>query len=69
MDEELKPWWLSRGVLGGAASVIAGLAGIVGYSIDVAAATQLFVDVAALGAGIVAIVGRVKATQIIQPKK
>lgn len=66
--EDTKLWWMSRGVLGGVATIVAGLAGLAGYVVDAAALTQVLLDAAVVGAGAVSVYGRIAATQIIQKK-
>jgi hypothetical protein len=68
MDEN-KYWWQSRAVFGGLVAIGAGVAGMIGYTIDsdmqeglVAACTGI---AAGIG-GILAIVGRVKASKRIK---
>lgn len=77
--EETKPWYLSRGVLGGAVSAVAGAAQLAGYTVtpaDQAALVdgatqlgQLAFGVGSLVGGLVAIWGRIKASKAIGPAK
>lgn len=68
--EAAKPWWQSRAVIGG---IIAGigvpLAGAFGYSVSDADAEQMTMLIMGIGSavgGILAIVGRVKATKAVK---
>jgi len=69
-----KPWWLSRGVWGGVIAVLSGVAGLLGYSLSGAeqallADTAVSVAAAAASAagGVLAIIGRIKASKTIAP--
>jgi hypothetical protein len=67
-ETDNKPWYASRGVLGGLVAALAGLASLFGYAVapaDQAALTELAVGVAAAGGGLLAIIGRVLATKAI----
>lgn len=67
MQDE-KPWYLSKGVIGGLVAVLASLAGLLNYTIGSADQTQL-VDLITAAAGLigggVAIVGRISASKKI----
>ena len=63
---EFKPWWLSKGILGGVASALAGLAGIAGYTLDADTLLMLLSNSAAVVAGVVAVMGRLNATTPIK---
>ncbi|MBG0809868.1 hypothetical protein IY145_10805 [Methylosinus sp. H3A] len=77
--EETKPWYLSRGVVGGAVSAVAGAAQLAGYTLtpaDQAAlidgatqAYQLVFGVGSLVGGLIAIWGRIKASKAIGSTK
>ncbi|MBA1445856.1 MAG: hypothetical protein M3H12_18705 [Chromatiales bacterium] len=61
-----KPWWKSRGVMGGAVAAVAGVIGLFGLEIDQVTATDALLQIAALVGGIVAVYGRLKAAQPIR---
>ncbi|WP_295582246.1 hypothetical protein [uncultured Lamprocystis sp.] len=62
---EPKRWYESRGVIGGLMVVLAQLAQVIGYQVDAAALTDLVLQGVALVGGLLALVGRVQATQPI----
>lgn len=64
---EPKPWYASRGVIGGLMVVGAQLAQVIGYQVDAAALTDLVLQALALIGGVLALVGRVQATRPIGP--
>jgi len=69
MDNQNKPWYQSKAVIGGAIAVAAGVAGLFGYAItpeDTAAVTDAIVAVGAAVGGILAVVGRLQATKKIK---
>ncbi|MBX3524569.1 MAG: hypothetical protein KF904_00020 [Rhodoblastus sp.] len=76
--EEQKSWYASTTIWGGAVAAVAGLAGIFGYTIspaDQAALSDsigqivtLVTSVSALGGGLLAIWGRVRASKTIATK-
>ena len=59
--QDNKPWYKSRGVLGGAAATIAGVAATFGLDLDADQLTETLLAIGAAVGGIVAIVGRVRA--------
>jgi hypothetical protein len=66
--EEVKPWYLSKGVIGGAVAVVASIAGLFHYSIapdDQAQLVELITGIATLLGGGVAIIGRIQASKKI----
>jgi hypothetical protein len=65
--EPAKPWWTSRGLLGGLATIIVGVAGLAGYALDVAQITEIVVSASALVAGILSTVGSIKRKGAIDP--
>jgi hypothetical protein len=65
--EPAKPWWTSRGLLGGLATIIVGIAGLAGYALDVAQITEIVVSASALLAGILSTVGSIKRKAPIDP--
>jgi hypothetical protein len=65
--EAAKPWWTSRGLLGGLATIIVGIAGLAGYALDVAQITEIVVSASALVAGILSTVGSLKRKGAIDP--
>ena len=77
MDDQ-KPFYASTPVWGGGVAVLAGVAGLFGYSIspaDQAALADsisqliaLVTSIAAVAGGVTAIWGRVRATKTIAPK-
>lgn len=62
MDTDIKPWWQSKGVIGGAIAVACTIAGFFGVSID--AATQAVIVDQAM-AGVIAVVNLVGAALAI----
>lgn len=70
LDLEIeKPWWQSRSVWGGVVAAGAGIAGALGYHFDVALTTELVTSVAGAVGGVLAIVGRIRATRpIVVPR-
>ena len=65
--EPAKPWWTSRGLLGGLATIIVGVAGLAGYALDVAQITEIVVSASALVAGILSTVGSLRRKGAIDP--
>ena len=65
--EPAKPWWTSRGLLGGLATIIVGVAGLAGYALDVAQITEIVVSASALVAGILSTVGSLRRKAPIDP--
>lgn len=65
-----KPWWQSRTMWGGVVAAGAGIAGALGYYVDVAVTTELATSVAGIVGGLLAIVGRISATRpIVYPRR
>lgn len=67
-EQDTKPWYLSKGVVGGAVAVLASIAGLFHYSIapaDQAQLVELITGLGALVGGGVAIVGRIAASKKI----
>jgi uncharacterized membrane protein len=62
-----KPWYASRGVIGGLVVVVAQVAQAIGYQVDADALTDLVLQGVALVGGLLALVGRVQATRPIGP--
>lgn len=60
-----KPWWLSRGSVGAAVTIIAGLAGIAGYTLDAEALTALAVPLITVVFGIISLIGNTKRKERI----
>ena len=70
-----KRWWESSAIWGGVASAIAGAAGLLGYTVSAEDAqalassasqvVQLVTSVGALGGGVLAIIGRIRASKVI----
>ena len=68
-DEKL--WWQSKGVWGGLVAALAGVAGLAGYVVDAdsqAAIVEILLLVSGSVGGVLATVGRVKATKVIGKK-
>jgi hypothetical protein len=61
-DSTSKPWWQSQTVLASIAVVAASGAKLAGLDIDAGNLTGILMDGAALAGGILALLGRVKAT-------
>jgi uncharacterized membrane protein HdeD (DUF308 family) len=64
--EETKPWYQSRGVIGGLVAAAAGIAAA--FNFDISADTQTMIVEAVIGVGatiggIVAVIGRIKASK------
>ncbi len=67
-NNDSKPWYLSKGVIGGAVAVVASIAGLFNYSIapdDQAQLVELIIGITTLVGGGVAIVGRITASKKI----
>jgi len=77
--DETKPWYLSRGILGGAVAAVAGAAQLAGYAVTPADQAALVDGVTQIGGlvagagsllgGLVAIWGRIKASKAIGSTK
>lgn len=68
MLNQTKSMLASRGVWGGATALLAGLAGLLGYSVspaDQVSLVNLATGLAAAVGGILAIIGRIRATKRI----
>lgn len=68
MNIETKPWYASKGVIGGVVAVLAGISALFGYSVsaaDQASLIELLAGLAGTAGGLLAIVGRVTAKQAI----
>ena len=63
--EETKPWYLSRGVIGSLAAVIAGIVGIWYTGIDKEHIEAVATSGASFVGGILSLIGRVKASKKI----
>ena len=64
-----KNWYASKGVWGGVVAAGAGLAGVLGYAIDEATQAhivELAVSAAALVGGVLALIGRIKASKAVK---
>ena len=69
MEPDSKSPWASRGVWGGIIALVAAILGAFGYAVgeaDQAALVEIGVAVAGAVGGIMAIVGRVRATKQIK---
>jgi hypothetical protein len=64
-----KPWWQSRTIIGSLITVVASVLALAGYTLDVAAASELVFGLAGLIGGALAWYGRVKATRPISRTK
>ena len=63
---EAKPWWQSKGVIGGLISLIAPLAAMAGFTLDTSAQsalTDLTLQGVSLLGGVFSIYGRIAATR------
>lgn len=68
MNAETKPWYASKGVVGGIVAVAAGGAALFGYSIspaDQASLVELAAGLASAIGGVLAVWGRISATRTI----
>jgi len=66
--EGTEPWYASKGVWGGLIAVVAGIAGVFGYTLDVPLQTEMISIITAVVAsagGILAIIGRIRASKKI----
>lgn len=61
-----KPWYLSRGVVGGMVSILAGILTAFGLEVDQPALTDTALAAAEVIGGAVAVYGRIKATQPVR---
>lgn len=67
-DDDVKPWYTSKTVWGGAVALLGGVAGMFGYVLapeDQETLTGLLTAVGAAAGGILSIIGRVTATRRI----
>lgn len=65
---DTQPWWQSRGVIGGMVTSIVSLLALLGYNlgdIDLTALVNNIVLITTAAAGILALVGRIRATKRI----
>lgn len=62
-----KPFWQSRTLIGAIITIMAALAGVVGYTIDVQVTTDLFLLAIAGGSQLLVVWGRIKAEKPIRP--
>lgn len=62
---ETKPWYKSKGVLGSAGAIIAGILGMWFADITADDVTDILIATGALVSGILALVGRLKADKPI----
>lgn len=69
MVDFTKPWWKSKGVIGGLVAIIAGLGGLFGLDVDQAALTDILLQLSAAVGGVVAVVGRFKAQKPLRWNK
>lgn len=69
--DETKPWYQSRAIIGALVAILAGLLGLFGIDlsdIDQAELTTLAMNLFAIGGGLLAFYGRVKATKQVRFK-
>ena len=66
---ESKPWWQSRAIIGVIISSLSVGVGMVGYELDVGAATEIVAGLGALIGNALAWYGRVKATKPISKRQ
>lgn len=65
MNEDTKPWYASKGVIGSLGAILAPIAGIAGYSVsgeDIQQAVALGTALATSVSGLLALIGRITAT-------
>jgi uncharacterized membrane protein len=62
-----KPWYASRGVIGALMVVLAQVGQAIGYQVDADALTEWVLQGVTLIGGLLALVGRLRATQPIGP--
>jgi tetrahydrodipicolinate N-succinyltransferase len=72
-ESDVKPWWQSRAIIGGAVSIGAVVAGLFGFNVDPDTQAVIVDQGVAIGAavatvvgGVMAIWGRIKATKAIK---
>lgn len=68
--EDQKPWWTSAGVWGSVVAILLGIASGFGIQFDASVSdqlTQLLTSAGTLVTGIIALVGRIRATKQITP--
>lgn len=53
-------WWMSKALIGGAATVLVSIIGIFGYELDVEFTSQMITSIITLITGVLAVVGTVK---------
>lgn len=69
--DETKPWYQSRAIIGALVAILAGLLSLFGIDlsdIDQAELTTLAMNLFAIGGGLLAFYGRVKATKQVRFK-
>lgn len=63
--EETKTWYTSKGIIGSAGAVIAGILGIWFAGIEAEKVTEILLGIGTIVAGITAMIGRIKASKKI----
>ena len=64
-----KPWWQSKGVVGGFIAAAAPVVALFGVDVDVEQTTQIARQCAGLVGGVLAVYGRVKADSPVRFKR
>ena len=66
MNDDAKPFWMSRGVIGSVVMLLATAARCKGWAVDTDATTDFIIQAIQIVGALVALWGRVKATQPIK---
>jgi peptidoglycan hydrolase-like protein with peptidoglycan-binding domain len=53
-------WWTSKRFLGGVGTILVGILGILGYSVEAEALTQILVALVTLGTGTISLIGALR---------
>lgn len=69
MDKQTIPWWQSRAVIGSLVTVVASIAAMVGYTVDLDKAIDLLFTLVSLAGGLASWWGRVNATKVISKRQ
>ena len=58
--EPLKPWWTSRAVIGSISTIIVGISGMIGWSLDLQGTTEIMLAIATLISGLISYIGTIQ---------